>query len=156
MFSLIVAFDDHKGIGKDNKLPWYFKEDLKLFKENTINKKIVMGRNTFDSIGKPLPLRHTFIVSNQIKENKENITYINDFDHFLKTNKDSKEEIMICGGASIYALALPYCTKLYISKVEGNYNCDTFFPNFNENKFKIVFHKKYCGFTFYEYEKCYN
>lgn len=153
MFSLIVAHDANKGIGKGNKLPWHFKEDLKLFKEHTLNKKIVMGRKTFESIGKPLPKRFTYIVSNGTYENGENYAYINDFKSFLENNQNKQEEICICGGANIYKQALPYCKKLYISKINNVYDCDTFFPDFNENKFKIVFHKKYCDFTFYEYEK---
>lgn len=156
MFSLIVAYDTNKGIGKDNSLPWHLKDDLKLFKEHTINKKIVMGRKTFESVGKPLPNRFTYIVSNKVKENDINYAYISDFKSFLETNKETEEEIVICGGANIYRQALPYCQKLYISKVNNVYDCDTFFPEFNENDYRQIQVLKYAEFTFYEYEKCYN
>ena len=115
MFSIIVAYDENRGIGKDNNLVWHIKDDLKLFKEHTINKRIVMGRKTFESIGNPLPNRHTLIVSNNKKENGENYSYIDDFSTFLKENMNTSEEIMICGGANIYRQALPYCKKLCIS-----------------------------------------
>lgn len=152
MFSIIVAYDENRGIGKDNDLVWHIKDDLKLFKEHTLNKRIVMGHKTFESIGKPLPKRHTLIVSNNKKEDGENYSYIDDFSTFLKKNMDTSEEIMICGGANIYRQALPYCKKLCISKVNGVHDCDTFFPEFNESDYKLINTIKYADFTYYEYE----
>ena len=105
MFSIIVAYDENRGIGKDNDLVWHIKDDLNLFKEHTLNKRIVMGRKTFESIGKPLPNRHTLIVSNNKKEDGENYSFIDDFSTFLKENMNTSEEIMICGGANIYRQA---------------------------------------------------
>ena len=153
MFSLIVAHDIDLAIGYKGQIPWHLKEDLKQFKEHTINKRIVMGRVTFESIGKPLPNRHTIVVSSIYKENSENVSYISDLLSFLEENKDSEEEIMICGGANIYKEALPYCKKLYISLVDGKHLADTYFPKYNVDDYEILSKKVFDGFTLIEYLK---
>ncbi len=153
MFSLIVAHDIDLAIGYKGQIPWHLKEDLKQFKEHTINKRIVMGRVTFESIGKPLPNRHTIVVSSIYKENSENVSYISDLLSFLEENKDNEEEIMICGGANIYKEALPYCKKLYISLVDGKHLADTYFPKYNVDDYEILSKKVFEGFTLIEYLK---
>ncbi len=153
MFSLIVAYDENRTIGYKNTIPWHLPQDLKQFKEHTTNKRIVMGNNTFKSIGKPLPNRHTIIITKNIKENSDNVSYVSDLISFLKENENTDEEIMICGGASVYKAALPYCKKLYISLVEGKHMGDTFFPEFDLNDYKLINKTKFEGFTLLEYEK---
>lgn len=155
MFSLIVAFDENKGIGKDNKIPWHLSEDLKLFKANTINKKILMGNKTFTGIGKPLPNRHSIVVTHDLsnKVNSENVTYIDDLISYLKENENTDEEIMVCGGASIYLKALPYCKKLYISHVLGNHDVDTYFPDIDLSNYEVIKEEPHEGFIFKEYIK---
>ncbi len=151
MFSLIVAYDENKTIGYKGNIPWHLSEDLKQFKLHTINKRIVMGSNTFKSIGKPLPNRHTIVVTSNIKENSDNVTYISDLVSFLEENKDTSEEIMICGGASIYKQALPYCKKLYISLVDGVHEGDAYFPDFDISNYSLTNKTKFDGFTLLEY-----
>ena len=153
MFSLIVAHDENFAIGYKGKIPWHLKEDLKEFKKHTIGKRILMGRVTFESIGKPLPDRHTIVVSSIVKEDSENVSYINDLHNFLKENKDSEEEIMICGGAHIYEECLPYCKKMYISLVSGKHLADTYFPKYDVSDYEILSKKTFEGFVLIEYLK---
>lgn len=155
MFSLIVAHDEALGIGKDNKIPWHLSEDLKQFKVHTINKKILMGNKTFISIGKPLPNRHSIVLTRDIKDkvNSENVTYIDDLAKFIIENEGTNEEIVICGGSSIYKEMLPYARKLYISLVDGIYDVDSYFPNYDTSQYEIVEKIPFDGFTFIEYKK---
>jgi len=154
MITLIVAMDPHNGIGIDGKLPWQIKEDLKLFKERTLNHKVVMGRKTFESIGKPLPNRENIVVTrNQFLSNIEYVRIIHDLESFLSENEKTNEEIFIIGGAEIYQIALPYAKRLAISHINKSYNCDTFFPMFNSNKYKEIESIKFDEFRFSLLEK---
>ncbi|MBR3227254.1 MAG: dihydrofolate reductase, partial [Erysipelotrichaceae bacterium] len=142
-------------IGNKGLIPWHFKEDFRQFKEKTLGKKILMGKVTFDGIGKPLPGRHSIVACFPGGEgqNSENVTYITDLMTFLKENRDTEEEIVVCGGAGIYRIALPYCRKLYISLVEGRHEADAFFPFYDVNDYDIVSVTPYEGFKVIEYEK---
>jgi dihydrofolate reductase len=122
MISIVVAMSKDNIIGFQNRLPWYLPADLKYFKQLTLNKTIVMGRKTFESIGKPLPQRENIIVSHQ-PLHLEGCKVISNLDQ-LPFDK----EIMIIGGAQIYILALPLVNDLYITWVDGNFTGDTFFP----------------------------
>lgn len=155
MFSLIVAHDEALGIGKDNKIPWHLSEDLKQFKAHTINKKILMGNKTFVGIGKPLPNRHSIVLTRDLKDkvNSENVTYIDDLAKFIVENEGTDEEIVICGGSSIYKETLPYARKLYISLVDGKHEVDSYFPKYDLSDYEITLKIPYDGFTFIEYTK---
>lgn len=154
MITLIVAMDPHNGIGIDGKLPWHIKEDLKLFKERTLNHKVVMGRKTYESIGKPLPDRENIVVTrNQLISDIENVKVIRNLETFLSENEGTEEEIFIIGGAEIYQAALPYANRLAISHINKSYNCDTFFPMFNSNKYKETESIKFDDFKFSLLEK---
>lgn len=153
-FSVIVAKTFLKnGIGKNNNLPWKLKNDLKHFKfitESNKNPKlqnsIIMGKNTWNSLPKkPLDNRLNIIVSNTLyNENKnrrtKNIEYIDSFDKALNIATEKSENIFIIGGEQIYKEAINHnlCEKLYITDIYNNYNCDTYFPEINENKFKLT------------------
>lgn len=119
MIAMIVACDLDLAIGnkKTGQMPWHCPEDLKQFKEKTIGKVIVMGRTTFESIGKPLPNRETFVVSRNPKLDYpyENVTVINDLENLLKEWKMNNVDIVICGGAQIYKESLPYIDEAWIS-----------------------------------------
>ncbi len=155
MFSLIVAHDKNRAIGLDNKIPWHLREDLMQFKQRTLHHRIVMGKVTFDGFKRPLPDRHTIVACfpGQEGENSENVTYCTDLIRFLEDNKDTEEEIFICGGASIYKICLPYCRKLYISLVEGEHEADTYFPYYDENDYDIAEVIPYDGFRVVQYVK---
>lgn len=155
MISLVVAHGDNLVIGKDGWMPWNLPEDLKTFRKITLNHRIVMGRTTFESVNKPLPKRHTYIVTN----NKEycydhpDVTVTNDFDALLKEYKNKEEVLYICGGAKIYEYALPYVDEMWISLVDEHYEGDTFFPAYDKNDFIIVTMQKKDGFTLIHYRR---
>jgi len=154
MIILIAALDPNNGIGISGTLPWHIKEDLKLFKERTINHTIVMGRKTFDSIGKPLPKRVNLVVSrNEKYRSVEGIKVINNFNDFLVENEWSDEIIYVIGGADIYKQALPFAHKLALSYVKQEYPCDTFFPEFDIHMYKEIEKLEFDEFIFLLLEK---
>ncbi len=149
MLSLIVAFDENHGIGYDGWMPWHLPEDLKQFKQRTLNHKIVMGKSTFLAIGKALPNRTTYVVThdNKFREKFSTVEVIHDLPTFLRDHEFMSEEIFICGGASIYAQALPYCSQLIISEVKGVFPADTHFPMIDLTHFEEVENQEFSGFT---------
>lgn len=153
MFSLIVAHDRNFAIGLNNQIPWHLSEDLKQFKARTLHHRIVMGKVTFDGFSRPLKNRHTIVACfpGQEKENTEDVTYCTDLIAFLKEYENTEEEIFICGGASIYKLALPYCRKLYISLVDGDHEADTYFPKYDVSNYDVRQVEMYDGFKVVEY-----
>ena len=135
MISLIVAYSkNNRVIVKDNKIPWHIKEDFIHFKNYTLNKTIIMGEQTFISIGKPLPKRKTIVATKtDFTYDHEDVSITHDLFSTLKEYKNKDEELVVCGGATIYKLALPYVDKLIISEVKKEYEGDTFFPSIEED-----------------------
>lgn len=153
MFISIWCEDKNRGIGKNNKLPWNIKEDLNLFKQHTLNNTIVMGKNTFLSIGKALPNRKNIVISKTLDASLyKDIEVYDDIEQFYNEYKDSNESIFIIGGKSIYDYFINKCSKLYVSKLNSAYKCDLFMDNSFEG-FEIVNQKEYAQFTFFEYRK---
>ena len=158
MFSIIVAIGNNNEIGKNNKLLWHIPEDLKKFKEITQGKTVVMGRNTFKSIGKTLPNRNNIVLSKNLQNinNKKNLEICDDFSKIIKKYKNSVEEVFIIGGAQIYkkALELGIVEKLYISHIDFSDNeADTYFPEIDQNLWEKVEEEKYSGWKFCVYKK---
>lgn len=155
MITIVVAHDPKFAIGKDGWMPWNLPEDLKSFRKLTLNHDIVMGRTTFDAMKKPLPKRHTFVVTRNQEYvfDHEDVTIVHDFDALLKKYKDTKEDLMICGGSKIYAQALPYVDDMWISLVDEEYPADTFFPAYDVNDFMIETKERKQGFTLIHYKK---
>lgn len=140
--SLIVAMASNRVIGINNQLPWYLPNDLKYFKQVTMGKPIIMGRKTYDSIGKPLPGRTNIVITRQAdyqppadnglvkvvaslaeaRAMAEDVCLIN-----------GQDEAMIIGGAEIYALALPHVDRMYITEVRAEVNGDAYFPEFDRS-----------------------
>ena len=133
MLSIIVAKSENNVIGSQNQLPWHLSEDLKHFKKITMGKPIIMGRKTFESIGRPLPGRQTVILSRSDYSAPETIT-IQDSGSIESVAEHS--HIWVAGGAEIYKLMLPRCKDLYLTRVHLKPEGDTFFPEF-ESQFKI-------------------
>lgn len=126
----IVGFPKNRAIGLNNTLPWNIPEDLQFFKKTTSGKTILMGRKTYDSIGRPLPKRLNIVLS----RTPTNIPNVITIDHPSKLLElDLPRDIWLIGGAKIYELLLPACIELYISHIHQDYNGDTFFPSFEEN-----------------------
>ncbi|WP_252236803.1 dihydrofolate reductase [Clostridium sp. CH2] len=139
MLSIIVAIAKNNVIGNDNKLIWHISEDLKRFKEITSGKTIVMGRKTFESLPGVLPNRKHIILTRDknFKVNSECVEIIYDFDELLNKYKNSDDEVFIIGGGEIYKQLLPYSNKLYLTKINKDFDGDTYFPQINYNHFKI-------------------
>ena len=146
MFSLIAAVGTNYEIGVANKLIWNIPEDLKYFKQTTLNHKVVMGRKTYESIGKALPKRENFVITSKII-NLPNVYVVTNLEEFIRSNKDTDEEIFIIGGSSIYEQFLPYATKLYLTEIEENCKeVDAFFPEFEKNEYlKNTISSNECG-----------
>ena len=128
MLSTIVAIANNNVIGKDNKLIWHIPEDLKRFKEITMNKTIIMGRKTFESLPKILPGRKHIIITNNKNYNIDSNQVIikHDLQEIISEYANSKEEVFVIGGGSIYNSLLPYCKKLYLTKIYNDFSGDTF------------------------------
>ena len=139
MLSIVAAISDNNVIGKDNKLLWHLPEDLKRFKELTMGHTIIMGRKTFESLGKVLPNRKHIVITRDTnyKVNNENVEIINDINGLEKYIKDDKEHFVI-GGAIIYNQLIKKANKLYITKIHKVYEGDAYFPKINEEDWKIV------------------
>lgn len=154
--SLIVAMDENRLIGNKNALPWHFREDLRFFKRTTDGHTVAMGRKTFesirDSLGGPLPNRTNVVFSKTIGT-LEGASVVHDVEAYLKDAATRDEEIFVIGGAKIYALALPYAKRLYITHVEGEYEGDTTFPEIDFSKFEKVDETIKPPLTFSIYER---
>ena len=139
MLSMIVACANGNVIGKDNKLIWHLPEDLKRFKEITTGKTIIMGRKTFDSLGRVLPNRKHIVLTRDAdwKCADENVEIINDVSE-LEEYINSSEEHFIIGGAMIYNLLLKNANKIYLTKIYEDFDGDAFFPKLKEEEWEIV------------------
>lgn len=152
--SLIAAISKNKVIGRDGKLPWYLPEDLKRFKELTSSHVIIMGRKTFESIGRPLPNRTNIVITRDESFAPEGVIVAHSIDEALKVGKekeififherlrngkeDFKPEIFIIGGGQIYAQSMQFADRLYLTVVEEEIEGDTYFPDYSEFK-KVIF-----------------
>ena len=135
--SIIVAISENNAIGKNNQLLWHLPADLKHFKEITSGHPIIMGRKTYDSIGRPLPNRRNIVVTrnaNLAIDKVEVVTTVEDA--ISLCNKEN--EVFIIGGAEIYKHALPHTSKIYLTTVHQKYEADVFFPSLNHNEWREV------------------
>ena len=143
MLTIIVAIANENVIGKDNQLIWHLPEDLKRFKELTSGHKIIMGRRTFESLGRVLPNRKHIILCNDMEMNieDENVEILSDIS-MLDKYINSEEECFVIGGATIYKLLMPYSNKMYITKIDKDFVGDVYFPEIKEEEWKEVDRKK--------------
>lgn len=134
MLKLIVCVDSNNGIGLNNKLPWNIKSEMQHFKNTTINHTVVMGRKTYESIGRLLPNRNNIILSNNVDYKVDGALVTNNIQEIIDLSKT--REVFIIGGKSIYDIFLNYCDELIISKLFTSYECDTFIK-FNLRFFEL-------------------
>lgn len=153
--SMVVARGPKGEIGFDNKLLWHISEDLKNFKKITTGKMIVMGRKTFESIGKPLPDRANVVLTRDEKFEHDGVIVAHDpmmvFDLALEAEEDlalEDFEMMVIGGGEIFNFFMPYTQKIYLSEVEYNGPADVFFPPINDTEWEIEKTEKFKDFTF--------
>ena len=137
MINIIVAIANNNAIGKDNDLLWHISEDLKYFKSTTLGCPIIMGRNTWDSLPfKPLPKRENIIISRNKDYKVEGAKVIHSVEEAILYAKQF-DKSFIMGGGMLYKAALPFCDKLYITKVFKDFEADTFFPEIDLNTWTI-------------------
>ena len=136
MFTVLVAHDKNLLIGNDLKIPWHVKEDFQHFKKTTLNHTIIMGLNTYKSIGMALPNRKTIVVNFTPVPEINDAEVCTSLEELINKYKDSEEEVFVCGGASIYRQMLPYCQKLIISVIKGDYEGNIYFPEYRDT-FKL-------------------
>lgn len=139
VISIIVATAQNNVIGKDNKMPWYLPADLKHFKKITYGHPVIMGRKTFESIGKPLPGRKSIVISHQekLKYDFDSVTVVNSFAEAVKEAGDT-EEAFVIGGSHIYQLALPVAENVYMTKIKAALEGDTYFPELDMERWEII------------------
>ena len=135
LISLIVAIGRNRVIGKDNSLPWKLPEDMKRFKELTTGKPVIMGRKTFESIGRPLPNRINIILTRDKNYKLEGCLVVHSAEKALKAAKGS-DEVMVIGGEQIFKEFLPIANRMYLTFIDENFEGDTYFPKYNENEWK--------------------
>lgn len=139
MLSIIVAIAKNNTIGKDNKLLWHLPDDLKRFKKLTIGHNIIMGRKTFESLGRVLPNRHHIILSKdtQLKIDNKDVEILNDIS-MLDKIINSEEENFVIGGAAIYKVLMPYCKKMYVTEIDKDFDGDVYFPEISLEEWKEI------------------
>lgn len=154
MINLIVAIGQNNLIGKDNDLPWHYKEDLKYFKETTMNKTVLMGQKTFESIvsrnGKLLPNRKMIVATLDKSFHYDGVEIVNDLIEYLK---NTKEDIFIIGGSQIYKLSLPFVDRLYITHINKEYEGNVYFPPIEWDKYNKVSQRDSGDLSFCVYER---
>jgi dihydrofolate reductase len=135
--SLVVAMAANRVIGKSGGLPWRLPGDLRFFKAVTMGKPLIMGRKTYESIGRPLPGRANIVVTRTGEVNAEGITVTHDFHEALKLARaiaagNETDEVMVIGGGDIYRQALPLADRIYLTEIHAEFDGDTFFPPLGE------------------------
>ncbi|PVX50906.1 uncharacterized protein (TIGR00369 family) [Balneicella halophila] len=135
--AIIVAIAENNAIGKDNDLLWHLPGDLKRFKQITTGHSIIMGRKTFESIGKPLPNRRSIVITNNKDYKAEGVTVVHSISEALEVTKN-EDEVFIIGGGKIYDLTLPLVHRMYLTIVHETFNADTFFPKIHMSDWNIL------------------
>lgn len=141
--AMIAALSRNRVIGVDNRLPWYLPEDLRFFKRMTQAKPLVMGRRTFESIGRPLPNRLNIVVTRDADFQHDGVRVCHDLADAIEIAAqhaviDAADEIMVMGGAQIYAQLLPMARRLYLTEVDIELEGDAFFPELDANQWQEV------------------
>jgi dihydrofolate reductase len=125
--ALIAALDRNGLIGRDNALPWQLPADLQHFKRTTMGKPILMGRKTWESLGRPLPGRHNIVLTRDPAYRAEGATVVDSIDAALAAAGDA-EEVMVIGGSAFYRAMLPQATRLYLTRIDAEFEGDAWFP----------------------------
>lgn len=160
MISIIAAIGKNRELGKDNKLIWHIPEDLKRFHDITLGHPIIMGRKTFESIGRPLPNRTNIVVTRNTKykiHDTKDIMIVQSLEEAIVIGKKIEQrELFIIGGGQIFEQAIKIADKIYLTIIDKEFKADTFFPDYSEFK-KVVFKKhgqsNAYQYTFLELEK---
>ncbi|MEM8743131.1 MAG: dihydrofolate reductase [Pseudomonadota bacterium] len=146
--ALVVAVADNGVIGRDGKLPWRLSSDLRFFRKVTMNKPLLMGRKTFESIGKPLDGRDNIVITRTSGFSHPGIHVFTDIEEALqfareKARERGTHEISVIGGAEVYALTLPTADVIYLTEVHASPEGDTFFPDHKEEHWREISRERY-------------
>lgn len=150
MITLIAAHDKNRVIGTEGKIPWYYKEDMQFFRKTTSNYTVLMGRKTYESIGKPLKNRRNIILSSQDLQ-IDGCLVLHDLKQAIYPFYQTKEELFIIGGESLYRSCMDYADKILITEVPEHHIGDAFFPEINLEKFRLIRNKETNKLTFKTY-----
>lgn len=157
--SIIVAAAQNNAIGKDNQLLWHLPNDLRFFKQTTLDRSLIMGRKTFESLGKPLPRRRNIVVTRQPEYRAAGAEVVHSLDDALALCAGD-EEIFIAGGAEIYKLALPVVDRIYLTRVDTDIQGDAYFVEIDEREWQLVSSEQHpaddrhaFGYTFMVYDR---
>ena len=142
--SIIVAKSENNVIGSNGQLPWHLSEDLRKFKSITMGKPMIMGRNTFESIGKALPGRKNIILTRNLNYSAKNVCIVNTIEKAIEACGEQKE-IMIIGGGEIYKAFLGITNRLYLTNVDIKIEGDVFFPEINLSHWNLISREDYPG-----------
>lgn len=157
---MIAAMSNNRVIGKDKALPWHLPNDLRFFKESTMGKPIIMGRKTFESIGRPLPGRENIVVTLDPDWNHEEVSVVHDLEIGLlmathEAEAKSLDEVMVIGGGQIYKQALSWADRLYLTRVDAVIEGDAFFPEFDEAQWTVSSEEHYDACEKNPYSYCF-
>ncbi len=136
MISIIVATANNRVIGAGNNMPWHLPADLAYFKKTTLGHPVIMGRKTFESIGKPLPGRENVIVTSNRDYHAESCLVLHTLEEARNYCRD--KDVFIIGGAQIYQEFFPYADRLYITLIDEDFSGDTYFPEIHEEKWQLI------------------
>jgi len=137
MVTLIVAASDNGVIGRANSLPWHLPEDLKRFKRLTMGKPMIMGRKTFESIGKPLPGRLNIVVTRDTNYHREGVEVVHGTAQALEAAAEAPE-VMVIGGAELFRLFLPHAGRVHLTRVHGNIDGDVMWPALDIRQWEVI------------------
>jgi len=155
--TIIVAFDARRGIGVNNTLAWHIPGELPRFKRITTGHTVIMGRKTFESIGRPLPNRRNIVLTRNSNWQKDGVEVVSSLQAAIQLVGDA--ETFVIGGADIYTQALPLCSQLLVTEIHHNFDCDAFFPVIDKAQWQEVERTtQYCeknkfGYAFVTYKK---
>lgn len=157
LLTIVVAIDAQGGIGVNNRLPWHLPEDLAHFKRTTSGHPIIMGRKTFDSIGRPLPNRRNIVVTRNPGWHHEGVETVTSLDAAIAAAGD--DDVFVIGGAQIFAEALPLTQRLIVTEIDKAFDCDTFFPKIDAAQWRETARERHhapsndCNFSIVTYQR---
>lgn len=158
--AMVVAIAENHAIGKDNQLLWHLPKDLKHFKQITAGHTIIMGRKTFDSMGKPLPNRRNIVITRNKELELPGAEVVGSVQEALALCASDEEEVYIIGGGEIYKMAMPLTDKIYLTVVQHSFDGDAFFPEIEPGEWKETASESHSpdekhqyGFTFSTLER---
>jgi len=145
--SLIAAMDRNRIIGHDNDLPWHLPSDLQWFKKNTLGKPILMGRKTFDSIGRPLPGRTNIVLTRDTTFQADGCVVVHNVDEALKAASDyvsdiDKGEVVVIGGGQLFEMLIDVADRLYLTRIDSDFKGDTFFPKIELSEWNVLWQEE--------------